>query len=96
MLSALVLSVIRTGVPALVGALAAWLLATFGVQLPDEVLVEAVAAGTAVLATLYYIAARVVERRWPSWSWLLGSTQQPTRYEHPAPGRHRTDADPVS
>lgn len=90
MLSPLVLSTIRTVVPAAVGATAAWLLATFGLAVPDELLVEAVTAGTLIATTLYYVAARWVERRYPSWSWLLGTGAQPATYVDAA-GRATTD-----
>lgn len=95
MLSPLIVSIIRTGVPALVGALAAWLLA-IGLDVPDELLGEAVAVLSAVATVGYYVLARVVERRWPSLSWLLGSGQQPAAYATPhADGSTSVGVDPA-
>lgn len=79
MLSPLFASIVRTGVPVLVGALVAWLV-SLGVDVPADVVAEMVAACTLLVTVAYYAAARLIERRWPSWSWLLGSASIPIAY----------------
>ncbi len=69
---------IRTIVPAVM----AWLLTRAGEQWGGawlEVDGEAVTT-LAVLGVfaVYYAAARELEKRWPSFGWLLGSPKQPT------------------
>lgn len=83
MLSPFVHSLIRTATPTLVGMLAAWLTVTFAVEVPDELLVELTAAITGIALMLYYLAARLIEQRVPSLSWLLGSPSRPVAYESP-------------
>lgn len=79
MLSPLFASIVRTAVPAAVGALAAWLV-TLGIAMPADVRAELAAFLTAFLTVAYFIVARAVERRYPALSWLLGSGQQPAAY----------------
>ena len=70
-------SLIRTGVPAAVGAALAWL-ATAGLDVaPDDR--TAIAAGaTAALTAVYYGTVRALEQRWPIVGVLLGRTTPPT------------------
>jgi hypothetical protein len=65
------ISLIRTGVPYLVGAGSAYL-ASKGLHVPasDAGLVDPILA--AGLGTLYYGAVRAAERRWPKVGVLLG------------------------
>lgn len=72
-------SLIRTWTPILVGALVAWLI-SLGIDVSDEVQAGLVVLLTAVLQGVYYLAARLLERRWPRLTVLLGSTQQPDSY----------------
>jgi hypothetical protein len=84
MLSNYVNSIIRTGV----GYALAWLLSLklagpvvtlVGVNTPTAR--ERVITGAIVIGgTAYYAAARVLERRWPQLTVLLGSTLQPIGY----------------
>lgn len=73
-------SVIRTVVPAIVGAVVAWLVAR-GVEVDPATEAQLVAALTALLTGVYYALVRLAERRWPEAGWLLGTAKQPT-YVH--------------
>jgi len=66
------LSVRRTVVPFIVGAVGA---TVAGPYLPAEVLTEWV---TVLLATIYYVALRLFEMKFPAVSVLLGGKGQPT------------------
>jgi len=66
------LSVRRTVVPFVVGAVGA---TVAGPYLPAEILTEWV---TVVLATIYYVALRLFEMKFPAVSVLLGGKGQPT------------------
>lgn len=78
-LPASVTAIIRTVVPYVIAGLV-WLLAKVGldVELPAGTDVFL----TTVIGTLYYMAARQLEKRWPQVPWL-GSTRQPL-YTAPA------------
>lgn len=67
-------ALVRTIVPIVVGALAAWLLQVLGITLPLEPATEAV---TAILAGLYYAAVRWLEDKFPAAGLLLGSARKP-------------------
>lgn len=73
------ISIIRTVVPALVGALV-FALANLGIEVDAE-------GWTALLTSLfigiYYAIARQLEGRFPQLGWLLGYPKQPT-YSDPA------------
>lgn len=90
MLHPLVVSTVRTFVPSAVGALVSWLLVTYGITVPEQLVTEAVATLTLILTTGYYLACRAAERRWPGLSWLLGSTARPEAYAD-ATGELHTD-----
>lgn len=71
-------SQIRTYVPMAVGAVVAYL-ATLGLDLDANTQSGLIIALTGVLQALYYLVARVVERKWPQvGGLLLGSAKQPT------------------
>lgn len=57
-------SLIRTYVPAAVGALIAWL-ATLGINLDADTTAALVAGTTGLATAVYYTLARVAETRWP-------------------------------
>ncbi|NIL44107.1 hypothetical protein HCB17_25585 [Salinispora arenicola] len=74
------ISLIRTAVPAAVGALLAWLAAEAGIVLDAES-GTALTAGVVALAMAgYYALVRVAEARWPRLGILLG-TPAPPKYE---------------
>lgn len=77
-------SIIRTGVPLIVGPLVTWA-ASKGVDIDGETVTAAVAA---VVGLAYYVLARLLERRWPALGVLLGSKKTPTYtpVDPPAPG----------
>ena len=68
----LFLSLRRTVVPFVVGAIAA---TVAGPYLPEALLTEWV---TAAFATIYYVALRLLELKFPGVSVLLGGSGQPT------------------
>lgn len=63
---------IRTGVLSAVGAVAAFF-ASQGVELSGETRTALVAGLTGLLGSLYYLVARVLERRYPHLGRLLGA-----------------------
>jgi hypothetical protein len=68
-------SVVRTVVPILVGLIATVLL-NIGVTLSPDA--QTLLAG--IIAAAYYALVRVLERKWPALTWLLGSGEQPAAY----------------
>jgi len=67
-------SVIRTITPIVVGWIVlVGLKAGFNLDANDVA-----AAVYPVVAAAYYVIARALERRWPSFGWLLGSPRTPT------------------
>lgn len=83
----LILSWIRTAVPAGVGGLAAWL-ATKGIAVDpqDALTVGATVGASATVA--YQVVVSTLQRRWPIVGVLLGSTKSPTYVESSHPGVH--------
>lgn len=77
----LVVSGIRTIVPIVVGSVLAWL-AQKNFNIDKD---TAVQFATGLAIALYYLVARVLERRWPAAGLLLGSKKQPA-YVPPTPG----------
>lgn len=81
-----VISVIRTVVPVLVGAVLTWLASRLGIVLGEQSSAELVSGLVAVATTAgYYALARWAESRWPAAGWLLGVPAAPT-YERDLPG----------
>lgn len=78
-----VTSLIRTYAPLAVGAVAGWVLATFGFEVPKEQVAEVTALAIAGATAVYYAGARLLEKRWPALGWLLGRPAQP-RYDNAA------------
>ena len=72
-------SLIRTYVPIVVGALFAWFI-TLGVEIDDTLQSGLVTVLTGVLIAIYYTVVRLLEKRWPGLSVLLGSTEIPAQY----------------
>lgn len=71
-----VTSLIRTYVPIAVGALISYL-AVRGITLDANAVAGLVTFFTALLQALYYLAARLLEKKVPKLSILLGSSAQP-------------------
>lgn len=78
-MNTLILSLIRTYVPVVVGAFIAWLI-SLGVTLDASTEAGLVTALTGILIAVYYTLARLLERKWPALSVLLGTTQIPAGY----------------
>ena len=72
----LVVSLIRTYVPLLVGSGLIWLANQLDIGDLDVTGAQSVAVS--IVVGLYYLAARVLERRWPEAGVLLGHRTQPT------------------
>ena len=73
----MVISIIRTVVPTLVGALVA-LLATWGINLDPETSVALHGALTGVFTAAYYALARFLETKYgEKFGWLLGYAKTP-------------------
>lgn len=78
-MNTLIPSLIRTYVPVVVGSLVAWLI-SLGVAVDTSLQVGLVTALTGILIAVYYTVVRVLERKWPALSVLLGSSQIPAAY----------------
>jgi hypothetical protein len=75
MLSDTIVSFIRTGVPVVVGAVAAWIARQLGWVTPDT---AALAQSLTVLVILgYYSLARFLEKKWSFFGYLLGVPKEP-------------------
>lgn len=80
------LSLIRTAVPAGVGALLAWLGSRWGIVLDDQASVALTAAVVALAVAGYYAIARVIEHRFPRLGRLLvGLGARTPTYPPPVP-----------
>lgn len=79
-MNSFVTSLIRTYVPIIVGALVSFLI-TKGVELDPETQTGLIVALTGVSQAVYYYVARVLERKFPQFSFLLGSSAQPKYVE---------------
>lgn len=82
-------SVVRTVVPLIVGTIVGWL-ATRGVEVDRASLIAVV---DPIVAAIYYALVRVIERRVPSFGWLLGVPGAPS-YAVPAVEPPGSDANP--
>ena len=81
-MNSFITSQIRTIVPIAVGALISWL-ALQGITLDAGAETGLVIFLTSLLQALYYVIARILERRLPHvGAWLLGSSAQPVYPEH--------------
>lgn len=79
----MITNLIRTYIPYVV----AWIvgaLATLGITVTDDQRLVLVGLIGTVAAALYHLGVRLLERKWPQFSVLLGSLKQPT-YATPAP-----------
>jgi hypothetical protein len=71
-----IIAIVRTVVPTLVGAFAAFLLAT-GVELDDETKSAMIVALTGIFSGAYYAIIRSLASKVPSAGWLLGYPANP-------------------
>ena len=74
-----VAGLIRTVVPAIVGALSAWLV-SMGLDLPADAYEGLTAALGLVFTGVYYAVVRLIEDRVPQVGWLLGLAKSPDSY----------------
>lgn len=72
----LIPSLIRTYVPIIVGSVAAWLLSK-GIVLDQNATNGLILFLGGILSAVYYLVARVLEHKFPQFSWLLGSAKAP-------------------
>jgi len=70
---------IRTVVPAIVGALATWLL-SFGLDVGPDAYAGLTAFLGLLFTGLYYAIVRLIEDRVPQAGWLLGLAKSPDSY----------------
>lgn len=78
-MSVFIAGLIRTVVPAIVGALAAWLV-SLGLELPEEAYTGLTAALGLLFTGVYYAVVRLIEERVPQVGWLLGLAKSPDSY----------------
>ena len=83
-------SLIRTYLPYLVGLVVSWL-SMLGITVTDDQRAMLVTAIGWAVGTVYHLLVRVLERRWPALSVLLGSRKQPTYAAKPAPEHPTSD-----
>lgn len=83
----LILSWVRTAVPAAVGSLIAWL-ATKGLVLDPAEATGLILAVGGVCVTLYQVAVSTLQRKWPIVGVLLGSTKVPVYRDGTSQGIH--------
>lgn len=76
-MNAALIAVIRTIVPMGVGAIASWLLVTFGLHVTDDQQAQLVVLGTFLLQAFYYMVVKWLEARWPRLGVLLGIPKAP-------------------
>lgn len=69
-------SVVRTVVPYVIGLLVSWL-ATNGVVVSSSASALLSAALAFLVGSVYYVAVRLLEKKWPKLGWLLGNPVQP-------------------
>lgn len=74
-MNSFVTSLIRTYVPIIVGAVVSYLL-TVGIEIDSEAQAGLVVGLTGVLQAAYYLAVRLIERKFPQAGVLLGSAKQ--------------------
>lgn len=79
-MSEALIAIIRTVVPTLVGAFAAWL-ASVGLSLDAETQAATVVALTGLFSGLYYTLVRWLGQRFPWAEWLLGYNATPAYFE---------------
>lgn len=72
------ISLIRTGVPAGIGALLAWLASQAGIVLDADSSTALTAGVVALTGAGYYALVRALESRWPRLGVLLGTPAAPT------------------
>jgi hypothetical protein len=76
MLTNLVASLIRTLAPMCAGLLIAWLVRQ-GVSVDDSYEQPLTEILTVAFGAVYYVVARLLERKWPVAGWMLGYPKQP-------------------
>ena len=78
-----VIGQIRTYVPMIAGAVAAWLVArgVLDADTAQELQFGLVSAMTALFGGLYYFVVRLVAKKWPGVGVLLGYNKQPAYFQ---------------
>lgn len=74
-----VISLIRSNVPIVVGALLTWLV-SLGIVVPEEGKVGLILFLVAFLSGFYYLIVRLLEERYPQIGILLGFAKSPDSY----------------
>lgn len=74
-----VISLIRTVVPVIVGAVVSWLLAKHALHVSAAITVQVTAILTAGVTAVYYAGIRFLEAKFPKFPWglFLGHTSKP-------------------
>ncbi len=83
MLSDTVISLIRTWVPVVIGAVLTFLATKLGIVVDEDSKTNAILAATAVVTSAYYAVVRLLEKKFPWAGLLLGSRRAPA-YTPPA------------
>lgn len=74
-------SLVRTYTPIIVGSILSFLAVKYGFAVDTDVQNQLVAGLTGVVIAAYYLVARLLERKFPQFGVLLGSTQKPVYVE---------------
>jgi len=76
-----VTSLIRTYTPILIGTILSFLAVKYGFVVEESIQAQLVAGLTGTVIAAYYLIARLLERKFPQFGVLLGSTQKPVYVE---------------
>lgn len=76
-----VLSLVRTWVPIGVGAVLSYIAVRWGIVVPEDISTELAVGLTGVVIALYYGIVRALEKQWPWFGKLLGSSKKPAYVE---------------
>jgi hypothetical protein len=79
-------SLIRTWVPLLVGAVLTWLAREYDLVIDEDTTMSTITAATGIVTGVYYAIVRLLEEKVaPGYGWLLGAAKKPVYT--PPPGQ---------
>ncbi len=78
MLTSFYNSIVRTVIPVVVAAVAGYALKV-GLNVDSEALATVLGG---LVGSGYYLVVRLVETKFPKFTWLLGTSQQPSSYSY--------------
>lgn len=76
-----VLSLVRTWVPVAVGSAVTWVALHWGFALPKDLEAQLAVVATGAVIVAYYTIVRALEKKWPAFGKLLGTSKKPVYVE---------------